>query len=317
MSVVIPPCDVGSLLTQAQSLTSSRLAGRGALMVDVGGLSLSAEDREVLAHPDVGSVIIFSRNVDTPEQVRELTASMRAIKANLWIAVDQEGGRVQRFREGFTRLPAMRSFGHHYDKEPVAALAAAQACGALMAREVRAVGVDFSFAPVLDLDVGVSGVIGDRAFHQQPEAATALIRAFMQGMKRAGMMTIGKHFPGHGSVAADSHLALPVDNRSWADIEAYDLKPFAALASELDGIMPAHVLYPKVDNLPAGFSPFWLQTVLRQQLGFQGLIFSDDLCMEGAVAIGDIKQRVTVAMDAGCDVVLICNRRDEVLRVLS
>lgn len=317
MPLETPPHAVDSGQVANQLLTSNKLAGRGALMVDVGGLSLSAEDREVIAHPDVGSVIIFSRNVDTPEQVRALTASMRAIKANLWIAVDQEGGRVQRFREGFTRLPAMRSFGHQYDKEPAAALAAAQACGALMAREVRAVGVDFSFAPVLDLDVGVSGVIGDRAFHQQPEAATALIRAFMQGMKSAGMMTIGKHFPGHGSVAADSHLALPIDNRSWAAIEAYDLKPFAALASELDGIMPAHVLYPQVDSLPAGFSPFWLQTVLRKQLGFKGLIFSDDLCMEGAVAIGDIKQRVTVAKDAGCDVVLICNRRDEVLQVLS
>ena len=170
---------------------------RGPLMVDVGGLTLTAEDREVLAHPDVGSVILFSRNVDTPEQIRALTSAMREVRPELWIAVDQEGGRVQRFREGFTRLPAMRQFGHQYDTDPAAALAAAQACGELMAREVKSVGVDFSFAPVLDLDVGVSGVIGDRAFHTEPSAATALVRAFMNGMKAAGMMTIGKHFPAH------------------------------------------------------------------------------------------------------------------------
>lgn len=286
-------------------------------MVDVGGLGLTAEDREVLAHPLVGSVILFSRNVDTPEQIRALTDDMRAVRPNLLIAVDQEGGRVQRFREGFTRLPAMRGFGHQYDSDPTAALAAARACGELMAREVRAVGVDFSFAPVLDLDAGVSGVIGDRAFHSRPEPAIALVRAFMQGMKAAGMMTIGKHFPGHGSVAADSHLALPVDDRPWAEIEAYDLKPFAALAAELDGIMPAHVVYPQVDPLPAGFSPFWLRTVLRERLGFKGVIFSDDLCMEGAVGIGPMSERVDVALEAGCDVVLICNNRAEVLGVLN
>ena len=286
-------------------------------MVDVGGLTLTAEDKEVLAHPDVGSVILFSRNVDTPQQIAELTAAMRAVRPELWIAVDQEGGRVQRFREGFTRLPAMRQFGHQYDQEPLAALAAASACGELMAREVRAVGVDFSFAPVLDLDVGVSGVIGDRAFHTEPAAATALVRAFMQGMKAAGMMTIGKHFPGHGSVAADSHFALPVDDRSWAEIDAYDLQPFRALARELDGIMPAHVVYPQVDPLPAGFSSFWLKTVLREQLGFQGLIFSDDLCMEGAAGVGSMAERKDLALAAGCDVVLICNSRDAVRSVLS
>lgn len=290
---------------------------RGPLMVDVGGLTLTAEDKEVLAHPEVGSVILFSRNVDTPQQVAALTAAMRQVRPELLIAVDQEGGRVQRFRDGFTRLPAMRSFGHQYDQDPAAALVAAKACGELMAREVRAVGVDFSFAPVLDLDVGVSGVIGDRAFHTEPEAAIALVRAFMQGMKAAGMMTIGKHFPGHGSVAADSHFALPVDDRSWAEIDVYDLQPFRALARELDGIMPAHVVYPQVDPLPAGFSSFWLKTVLRDQLGFQGLIFSDDLCMEGAAGIGSMAERRDLALAAGCDVVLICNNRDAVLGVLS
>jgi len=290
---------------------------RGPLMVDVGGLTLSAEDKEVLAHPDVGSVILFSRNVDTPAQISALTAAMRSVRPELWIAVDQEGGRVQRFREGFTRLPPMRQFGHQYDQDAPAALAAARACGELMAREVRAVGVDFSFAPVLDLDVGISGVIGDRAFHTQPDAAIALVRAFMLGMKASGMMTIGKHFPGHGSVAADSHLTLPVDDRSWAAIDAYDLQPFRALAQELDGIMPAHVVYPQVDALPAGFSPFWLKTVLRDQLGFSGLVFSDDLCMEGAAGVGNMAERKSLALAAGCDVVLVCNNRPAVLSLLN
>lgn len=292
-------------------------AGRGPLMVDVGGLTLTAEDKEVLAHPWVGSVILFSRNVDTPAQIKALTDEMRAVKPDLWIAVDQEGGRVQRFREGFTRLPAMRTFGDQYDRDPVAALSAARTCGQLMASEVKAVGVDFSFAPVLDLDGGISTVIGDRAFHSAVNPAIALQRAFIEGMKAAGMMTIGKHFPGHGSVAADSHIDLPIDDRSWNEIEAYDLRPFAALASELDGIMPAHVVYPQVDPLPAGFSEYWLQTVLRQQLGFKGLIFSDDLCMQGAVDIGPITERVDVALAAGCDVVLICNDRGAVMEVLG
>ena len=292
-------------------------AGRGPLMVDVGGLTLTAEDKEVLAHPWVGSVILFSRNVDTPAQIKALTDEMRAVNPDLWIAVDQEGGRVQRFREGFTRLPAMRTFGDQYDRDPVAALSAARVCGQLMASEVKAVGVDFSFAPVLDLDGGISTVIGDRAFHSAVNPAIALQRAFIEGMKAAGMMTIGKHFPGHGSVAADSHTDLPIDDRSWNEIEAYDLRPFAALAAELDGIMPAHVVYPQVDPLPAGFSEYWLQTVLRQQLGFKGLIFSDDLCMQGAVDIGPITERVDVALAAGCDVVLICNDRGAVMEVLG
>lgn len=290
---------------------------RGAMMVDVGGLTLTTEDREVLAHPDVGSVILFSRNVDTPAQIKALTDDMRRVRPGLRIAVDQEGGRVQRFREGFTRIPAMRTLGEAYDQDAPAALASARQWGELMAREVRAVGVDFSFAPVLDLDVGVSGVIGDRAFHTQPEPAVALIRAFMGGMKAAGMMTIGKHFPGHGSVAADSHTHIPVDDRSWDEIAAYDLKPFAMLAAELDGIMPAHVVYPQVDNLPAGFSRHWLQTVLRGQLGFKGLIFSDDLCMEGAAGVGDMAARRDLALEAGCDVILVCNNRPAVLSLLS
>lgn len=292
-------------------------AGSGPLMVDVAGWTLTAEDREVLAHPQVGSAILFSRNIDTPQQVRELTAAMRAVNPQIAIAVDQEGGRVQRLREGFTRLPAMRTLGHQYDRDPAEALRAAKHWGTVMAQEVRDVGIDFSFAPLLDLDVGISGVIGDRAFHSQPAPAIALITAFIEGMRAAGMRSIGKHFPGHGSVAADSHVALPVDERSWADIEAYDLKPFQALAKALDGIMPAHVVYPQVDSLPAGFSRVWLQQILRQQLGFGGVIFSDDLCMEGAACIGSIRERMDVALAAGCDVVLICNNRAAVLEVLG
>lgn len=290
---------------------------RGAMMVDVGGLTLTSEDREVLAHPGIGSVILFSRNVDTPTQIRALTDDIRRLRPDIRIAVDQEGGRVQRFRDGFTRIPAMRTLGDAYDRDPLLALAAARQWGELMAREVRAVGVDFSFAPVLDLDAGVSGVIGDRAFHSQPEVAVALIRAFMVGMKAAGMMTIGKHYPGHGSVAADSHTHIPVDDRSWDEIAAYDLRPFALLATELDGIMPAHVVYSQVDSLPAGFSRHWLQTVLRGQLGFKGLIFSDDLCMEGAAVVGDMMARRDRALEAGCDVVLVCNNRAAVLSLLD
>lgn len=292
-------------------------AGSGPLMVDVAGWTLTAEDREVLAHPQVGSAILFSRNIDTPAQVQALTEAMRAVKPSLAIAVDQEGGRVQRLREGFTRLPAMRSLGHQFDQSPAEALHSARKWGEVMAREVRAVGIDFSFAPVLDLDVGISGVIGDRAFHTQPEPAIQLISAFIDGMRAQGMKSIGKHFPGHGSVAADSHLALPVDDRPLSAIEAYDLQPFKALASKLDGIMPAHVLYPQADSQPAGFSSFWLKAVLREQLGFQGVVFSDDLCMEGAAGVGSMQQRMRLALNAGCDVVLICNNRAAVLDVLS
>lgn len=289
----------------------------GPVMVDVAGLTLTPADRDVLMHPAVGGVILFSRNVDTPTQVQALCAEIKAIHPGLWIAVDQEGGRVQRLRSGFTRLPPMRALGHQYDQDPVAALAASRDLGALMAREVRAVGIDFSFAPVLDLDGGISTVIGDRAFHCDVTAAVALQRAFIQGMQSEGMMTIGKHFPGHGSVAADSHHELPEDPRSWNEIAAHDLQPFAQLAHEIDGIMPAHVVYSQVDPLPAGFSSHWLKTVLREQLGFQGLVFSDDLCMAGAVGLGDIVTRVRVALAAGCDMVLICNNRPAVLEALS
>lgn len=291
----------------------------GPLMVDVAGVELSQQEAEILRHPLVGGVILFSRNYESPEQVAALTASIRALRdPHLLIAVDHEGGRVQRFRKGFTRLPPVAAIGQHYMQQPKLTLERAEQTGWLMAAELRAVGVDFSFAPDLDLDYGVSDVIGDRAFHRDPEAVTAIARAYIQGMKRAWMPAVGKHFPGHGAVEVDSHLGLPVDKRYLEDMLQADIMPFSKLCnSELAGIMPAHIVYEQSDPLPACFSPFWLQGILRQRLGFQGAILSDDLSMEGAAVIGDSLARAEAALEAGCDMVLVCNKPESVEQVLD
>jgi len=289
----------------------------GALMLDLEGTALTDAEKELLVHPHVGGIILFARNYQNVAQVTALVQAMRAIRPELIIAVDQEGGRVQRFREGFVKLPPMKMFGDLYDTAPDEARQRSYQCGWLMASEVLATGVDISFAPILDVDCGISDVIGNRAFHADPQIAVKLLREFIRGMHDAGMAATGKHFPGHGSVAADSHIALPVDDRSWAEIEAHDLVPFAALARELQGIMPAHVIYSKIDPNPAGFSAFWLQDILRERLQFDGVIFSDDLSMEGAVATGSFSDRAHAALDAGCDMVLVCNHRVGALEVLA
>ncbi len=291
----------------------------GPLMVDVLGLELSETERDILRHPLVGGVILFSRNYESPEQVAALTASIRALRdPHLLIAVDHEGGRVQRFRKGFTRLPPIGALGKHYMQHPQQTLERAEITGWLMASELRAVGVDFSFAPVLDLDYGVSEIIGDRAFHRDPEAVSAMAKAYIQGMKRAWMPAVGKHFPGHGAVEVDSHLGLPVDSRHFEDMIQADILPFANLCKQdLAGIMPAHIVYEQSDSLPAGFSPFWIKEILRDRLGFQGAVLSDDLSMEGAAIMGDSLARAEAALSAGCDMVLVCNKPESVVQVID
>ncbi|MFZ5756123.1 MAG: beta-N-acetylhexosaminidase [Pseudomonadota bacterium] len=289
----------------------------GPLMLDLAGPALDAEERQLLQHPAVGGLILFSRNIVDAAQVAALVAEVRALRPGILIAVDQEGGRVQRLRNGFAKLPPMKVFGALWERDRDAAVLAATECGWLMATEVLALGIDISFAPVLDLDFGQSAVIGDRAFHRDPQAVTALAGAFVHGMNEAGMQATGKHFPGHGFVAADSHHAIPVDERDIGVMETDDLVPFRKLASRLGGVMPAHVIYEKVAPEPAGFSRYWLKDVLRGALAFDGVIFSDDLSMEGAATAGSYPERARAALDAGCDMVLVCNRRAAAREVLA
>lgn len=283
----------------------------GPVMLDVAGLTLTQYEQEVLKHPNTGAVILFARNYEGPEQVTALVESIRQSRpGEILIAVDQEGGRVQRFQKGFTRLPPACCYADVPDL--------AQTAGWLMAAELLAVGVDFSFAPVLDVDCGISQVIGNRSFATDSELATRLASAFRKGMKAAGMAATGKHFPGHGAVAADSHHAIPYDGRDLTTIRAKDIQPFKTLINEgLEAIMPAHVVYENIDPNPAGFSSFWIQTVLRKELGFTGVVFSDDLSMEGAGFAGDHPERARRAQEAGCDMLLVCNNPAAAEKVLD
>ena len=285
-----------------------KLLPLGPVMLDLKGVELDAGEREMLCHPLTGGVILFSRNFRSPAQLRALTASIRALRdPELLIAVDHEGGRVQRFRDGFTPIPAMAELGRLWP-ECDKARALARAAGTVIAVELLGHGLDFSFTPVLDVEFGRSSVIGDRAFSRDPEIIGVLAGELMAGLHEAGMASVGKHFPGHGHVQADSHVALPIDPRSKEDIERCDLLPYNLLIpAGLRAVMPAHVVYPCVDQLPAGFSKIWLQDILRGSYGFKGMIFSDDLSMEGASAAGDVVARAHAAFDAGCDMVLLCN----------
>ena len=292
---------------------------RGPVMLDVAGPELAVEERERIAHPLVGGVILFSRNYADPAQLKALTAAIRALRdPPPLIAVDHEGGRVQRFREGFTAIPPMRTLGTLWDRDVAAAAAEARRVGETIAAELGAHGVDFSFAPVVDLDHGRSSVIGDRAFHRNPNAVAHLAAALCEGLRARGMAAVVKHFPGHGFVAADSHTDAPIDDRPLSALEKDDLVPFAALVRQrVEGIMPAHVAYSTVDARPAGFSRVWLDGILRGRLGFDGLVFSDDLSMAGARVAGDVIGRADAALRAGCDMVLVCNDPEGAATVLS
>lgn len=291
----------------------------GPLIIDIEGKDLSPEDSEILNHPLVGGIILFTRNYDSPEQIKFLCHKIRATCQHpLLIMVDQEGGRVQRFINGFTRLPSMSLFGQFYDDNPNHASRLATDCGWLMAAELLSVGVDMSLAPVLDLNKGLNSVIGERAFHSNPYTVIHLAKAFIQGMHEAGMATTGKHFPGHGAVYADSHIAVPLDNRPLSQVENEDMIPFIEMIQAgISAIMPAHIIFPEIDKLPVGFSSIWLKDILRSRLNFKGVIFSDDLNMEGANISSDYADRMLAARDAGCDFTLLCNNRYGVIQVLD
>ncbi len=291
----------------------------GPVMMDLEGLEVMPEEKEILAHPQVGGVLLFARNYSDPEQLRDLVDSIHKIRQpRLLVAVDQEGGRVQRFRDFFTRLPPVSHLGEIYDRDRRRARGLAQITGWLMAAELRALGIDISFAPVLDLDSGVCAVIGDRAFHSDPEAVADLAQSYQGGMHQAGMAGTGKHFPGHGGVNEDSHYDLPVDQRHFEDLEMEDLLPFERIIhAGLAAIMSAHVVFPEIDPQPASFSNFWLQEVLRERLGFQGVIFSDDLSMGAAASVGEPWERAERALQAGCDMLPVCNAPDAVVHILD
>lgn len=284
----------------------------GPLMVDLEGTTISDRERELLLKPEVGGVILFTRNYESVSQITSLVEEIHQLRTpKLLVAVDHEGGRVQRFHEGFSRIPAAAVYARAGGNNLDLSRQLAENAGWLMAVELRACGVDFSFAPVLDLAHGLSGIIGNRAFHNKPETAATLAYAFMHGMNKAGMKAVGKHFPGHGGVVEDSHVAMPVDHRELDELLHSDIIPFKYMIdNSLAAIMPAHVIYDKVDDKPAGYSAFWVETILRQRLGFQGVVFSDDLSMEAAGIAGGYGERADAALKAGCDMALVCNHLD-------
>lgn len=305
------------VLAYSQSRGMDKTMQLGPLMLDLQSTRLQPEETDLLLSPHVGGVIFFARNFECKSQLMDLIGEIRQVRGNLLLAVDQEGGRVQRFKEGFTRLPPMQAFYRLFQQTPVQALALAENTGWLMAVELLASGLDFSFAPVLDIDDNHCSVIANRAFAPEPGAVIELAGAFIRGMHEAGMAATGKHFPGHGNVSGDSHLIRPVDERSWREIEATDLQPFKALSKQLQAVMPAHIEFPAIDSQTVGFSSVWLQKILRQKLGFDGVIFSDDLSMEGASGAGGYAKRAEKALAAGCDMVLACNNRAGALEILS
>ncbi|MGH8443654.1 MAG: beta-N-acetylhexosaminidase [Solimonas sp.] len=299
--------------------TRARSKLLGPLMIDVGGLELNADDRELLCHPLVGGVILFTRNYRDPEQLKKLCDDLLALpRQRLLLAVDHEGGRVQRFRVGFTRIPAMRSFGQLYGEDAGKALAEARLQGETIGRELSAYGIDLCFAPVLDIDNGVSQIIGDRAFSDRADIIVELARAFRAGLNEVGLAATGKHFPGHGAVTADSHHELPVDRRREDDIRASELAPFKALIDDgIESLMMAHVRYTTVDAQPASLSKRWVQGILRRELGFKGVIFCDDLSMGGAAVVGDMEARARLALDVGNDMLPVCNDRDGAVKLID
>lgn len=290
----------------------------GPIILDLTGLALSSEEREIIKHPQVGGIIFFQRNFESLSQLEHLISQIHLhSQRRLLLTVDQEGGRVQRFQEGFTRLPALGLIGARYDQSPDEAIRLAEAHGWLLASELLAVGIDLSFAPVLDLNNNLNQVIGLRALHSNPAIVTQLGHAVITGIHRAGMCSVGKHFPGHGSVSADTHTHFTVDDREYNDIEAQDLVPFAQLSPYLDAIMASHIVYNRVDPLPSSFSPYWLQSILRKQLNFTGAIFTDDLSMKAVQHMGTISERIQLALQAGCDGLLVCNCRKDAILALE
>jgi beta-N-acetylhexosaminidase len=291
----------------------------GPVMLDIDGLALSPADRDILREPAVGGVILFTRNFESVEQVTDLVSEIRALcSPPLLIAVDHEGGRVQRFRDGFTRMPPMRHIGREYDRDRESGLKVARQAGWLIASELRAAGIDLSFAPCVDLDWGISEIIGNRSFHRKPDAVSELAEAFARGLRNAGMAAVAKHFPGHGAVVADSHLNLPVDRREYGLI-LDDMRPYERMMNTgvVAGVMLAHIVYPEIDSMPAGFSEYWIQRELRSRLGFGGAVFCDDLSMKATSSYGSMAVRARLSLEAGCDMILVCNDRDAAHRAVD